>query len=80
MLRTISTAALALAAFGIITAPIASAAPKMCDNHGTGTGLIYKHACATGSGGGGSTIMVKDAFGHYVQVKHQDVLVGGWKP
>ncbi|AEJ93218.1 hypothetical protein I5H94_gp026 [Mycobacterium phage SwagPigglett] len=42
------TAALALA---LLTPAVADAAPKHCDNHGTGHGKIYKHACATGPGG-----------------------------
>ncbi|AYD87775.1 hypothetical protein SEA_ARCUSANGELUS_26 [Mycobacterium phage ArcusAngelus] len=45
------TAALTLA---LLTPAVADAAPKHCDNHGTGHGKIYKHACATGSGGQGA--------------------------
>ncbi|UVK63368.1 hypothetical protein SEA_SHYGU2_71 [Mycobacterium phage Shygu2] len=47
----------ALAALGIgvaivATPPYAEASP-ICTNHGTGPGLIYKHACANGRGGWG---------------------------
>lgn len=52
MLRNI-TLAVAGIATAIILAPSAQAAPKMCDNHGTGPGQIYIHACAGGGGGGG---------------------------
>ncbi|ADU15903.1 hypothetical protein PBI_WEE_27 [Mycobacterium phage Wee] len=45
------TAALTLA---LLTPAVADAAPKHCDNHGTGHGKIYKHACATGPGGAGA--------------------------
>ncbi|QBP31456.1 hypothetical protein KIY76_gp71 [Mycobacterium phage Miramae] len=38
---------------GIVATPVAAAAPSMCANHGTGPGLIYKHACANGRGGWG---------------------------
>ncbi|AEL19804.1 hypothetical protein SEA_COCOABERRY_72 [Mycobacterium phage Cocoaberry] len=47
---------LAMAGIGVAivaTPPYAEAAPGMCANHGTGPGLIYKHACATGRGGWG---------------------------
>ncbi|AIM40414.1 hypothetical protein PBI_ESTAVE1_24 [Mycobacterium phage Estave1] len=55
------TAALTLA---LLTPAVADAAPKHCDNHGTGHGMIYKHACATGSGGAGADWqMVKNADG-----------------
>ncbi|AVO21629.1 hypothetical protein I5I01_gp23 [Mycobacterium phage MooMoo] len=53
MLRTTTATVLATAALALGIPAVADAAPKHCDNHGTGTGLIYKHACATGSGGQG---------------------------
>ncbi|AAN12425.1 hypothetical protein PBI_CHE8_27 [Mycobacterium phage Che8] len=54
MLRTTTATVLATAALALGIPAVADAAPKHCDNHGTGTGLIYKHACATGPGGAGA--------------------------
>ncbi|QXO12827.1 hypothetical protein SEA_LATRETIUM_27 [Mycobacterium phage Latretium] len=53
MLRTATATVLATAILALGIPAVADAAPKHCDNHGTGTGLIYKHACATGNGGRG---------------------------
>jgi hypothetical protein len=80
MLRTIVAAIAAICTIGLIGAPLASAQPKFCENHGTGAGQTYIHACATGPGNGGSSIMIKNAEGNYVKVKHQDVISGKWKP
>lgn len=52
MLRTIGATIAAICTIGLLGAPTAHATPKMCDNHGTGKGLIYKSACAGGGGGG----------------------------
>lgn len=54
MLRTTTATVFAIAALALGIPAVADAQPGMCDNHGTGTGLIYKHACATGSGGAGA--------------------------
>ncbi|AHN84356.1 hypothetical protein SEABISCUIT_38 [Mycobacterium phage Seabiscuit] len=51
MLRTTAAAGILAAGLGLGIAPIAQAAPAHCSNHGFGHGQIYKHACATGSGG-----------------------------
>lgn len=52
---------LTLAAVGvtaaIILAPTVDAQPKLCDNHGTGQGQIYIHACAVGGGGAGPFVL-----------------------
>lgn len=53
MLRTSTALAAAICTIGLIGAPTADAAPKMCDAHGTGKGHIYIAACAGGGGGGG---------------------------
>lgn len=52
MIRNILLAVAGIAT-AILLAPTSQAAPKLCDNHGTGPGQIYIHACATGGGGGG---------------------------
>ncbi|AHK12091.1 hypothetical protein PBI_ALSFRO_40 [Mycobacterium phage Alsfro] len=54
MLRTIAAAGILAAGLGLGIAPISQAAPEHCSNHGFGHGQIYKHACATGSGGAGA--------------------------
>ena len=79
MLRTLIAAVAAICTIGLIGAPVAAAQPKFCENHGTGSGQIYIHACATGPGSGGSTMMVKDYRGRWVKVKQQDVFTGKWK-
>lgn len=51
MLRLILAAVGVTAA--IILAPTVDAQPAFCDQHGTGPGQIYIHACAVGGGNGG---------------------------
>lgn len=72
MLRLILAAVGVTAA--IILAPTVDAQPKFCDQHGTGKGQIYIHACAGGGGNGGSTMWVKDPVtGLPTQVDQQHV-------
>ncbi|AEK09641.1 hypothetical protein PBI_EISH_26 [Mycobacterium phage Eish] len=54
MLRTTTATVFAIAALALGIPAVADAAPAHCANHGTGHGKIYKHACATGSGGAGA--------------------------
>ncbi|APQ42050.1 hypothetical protein SEA_ZEPHYR_36 [Mycobacterium phage Zephyr] len=64
MIRTIAAAGILAAGLGLGVAPISQAAPAHCHNHGSGHGQIYKHACATGSGGSGADWkMVKNPDG-----------------
>ncbi|AGT13896.1 hypothetical protein WHEELER_37 [Mycobacterium phage Wheeler] len=66
MLRTIAAAGILAAGLGLGLAPASQAAPAHCANHGTGHGQIYKHACATGSGGAGADwTYAKHADGSY---------------
>ncbi|AWH14425.1 hypothetical protein HWB60_gp024 [Mycobacterium phage TChen] len=54
MLRTATATVFAIATIALGIPAVADAQPGMCDNHGTGHGQIYKHACAKGSGGQGA--------------------------
>ncbi|WNM68418.1 hypothetical protein SEA_STARCEVICH_27 [Mycobacterium phage Starcevich] len=64
MLRTTTATVLAIATITLGAPAVADAAPAHCANHGTGHGQIYKHACATGSGGAGADWqMVKNTDG-----------------
>ncbi|QAY06977.1 hypothetical protein SEA_DATWAY_71 [Mycobacterium phage Datway] len=47
----LAAVAAALAAGAVLGAAPAAEASPVCANHGTGPGLIYKHACAGGRGG-----------------------------
>ncbi|QGJ87929.1 hypothetical protein SEA_KILLIGREW_34 [Mycobacterium phage Killigrew] len=69
MLRTIAAAGILAAGLGLGVSPIAQAAPAHCSNHGFGHGQIYKHACATGSGGQGAKwVPVKNPDGSIKKV------------
>lgn len=75
MLRTIGATIAAICTIGLLGAPTAHATPKMCDNHGTGKGLIYKSACAGGGGGGNDGTW----WGPNFSVESGKIKVGPWK-
>lgn len=52
--------------FALLTAPSAEAVPKFCDNHGTGPGQVYKHACAGGDGGSALWRPILNKSGHAI--------------
>lgn len=54
MLRTALATAAAICTLAPLGAPVASAAPKLCD------GTIYKAACSTGPGGAGPIVRYWD--------------------
>ncbi|AEK08570.1 hypothetical protein SEA_PHALCONET_26 [Mycobacterium phage Phalconet] len=69
MLRTTTATVFAIAALALGIPAVADAAPAHCANHGTGHGQIYKHACATGSGGQGAKwVPVKNPDGSIKKV------------
>lgn len=49
MLRKLVATVIAAAAIGLGAPAVAQAQPHMCDNHGFGSGMIYKAACGSGS-------------------------------
>ncbi|AEL98049.1 hypothetical protein SEA_FILCH_32 [Mycobacterium phage Filch] len=51
MLRKLVATVIAAAAISLGAPAVAQAQPHMCDNHGFGSGMIYKAACGSGSGG-----------------------------
>ncbi|ATN88141.1 hypothetical protein SEA_CINDARADIX_68 [Mycobacterium phage Cindaradix] len=51
MRKLIFVLAMAGIGVGIVATPDYAEASPICANHGTGPGLIYKHACANGRGG-----------------------------
>jgi hypothetical protein len=55
-------------AAAVILAPTVDAQPAFCDNHGSGNGKIYIHACAGGDGGGSALwVPVRDENGAIVK-------------
>ena len=72
MLRTMVAATAAICTIGLIGAPVASAGPKFCGNHGTGNGKIYKTACGAGDGGAGPMTAYKDTDGKWRFMRQKD--------